>query len=390
MKTLSVHLGLAALIFLLAACKNNSQPDILGPGNPSATPQGETSSQQVDKEPQAGGHFLHNFPANRISSGGVPKDGIPALTDPHFVPVAQGNYLLDDDLVLGVVINGEARAYPHNFGWWHEIFNDIIADQPIVVTFCPLTSTGMVFSGGTRQNRVTLGVSGLLFNNNLIMYDRRDGNTLYPQMTHVTFQSPGPGIEGDLKLMPVIETTWRFWKQLYPDSKVIDIGAGAYPPPRYQDYPYGGYRQPSAPPVFPTYPPLSNNATAQRFPPKSMTLGIRFDEMAKAYPFPVMGTEAVINDVLAGHHILVVFYAPEQYAVPFSRQVGAQTLTFDKAPSSDTVYPFMMKDRETGSTWNLKGEAIAGGLAGQKLEQIPAHNAFWFAWATFWQNTGIY
>jgi hypothetical protein len=119
-------------------------------------------------------------------------------------------------------------------------------------------------------------------------------------------------------------------------------------------------------------------------------LGVRFDEMAKAYPFDVMDEEAVINDTLSGNPLVVVFYARERYAVPFSRHLNGQTLTFSRIASSDPVFPFMLEDAETGSTWNLKGHAVAGPLQGQKLQQLPAHNAFWFAWATFWQNTGIY
>ncbi|MCY3869810.1 MAG: DUF3179 domain-containing (seleno)protein, partial [Gemmatimonadetes bacterium] len=84
------------------------------------------------------------------------------------------------------------------------------------------------------------------------------------------------------------------------------------------------------------------------------------------------------------------YYHQEQYAIPFNRVVDGQTLTFEKTLPRDTVYPFLLRDKETGSTWNLKGETIAGPLQNKTLEQLPSHNAFWFAWATFWQNTGIY
>lgn len=349
-----------------------------------------TVKTRINRAPQTGGNFLNNFPTNQIVSGGVPKDGIPALTDPPFVSVtsADFNYLRDEDLVLGVVINGEAKAYPHNMGWWHEIVNDVIGGQPIVVSFCPLTGTGLVFDGGTSSERLTCGVSGLLFNNNLIMYDRRDGSTLYPQLTYSAIAGP-PGGGGELRLLPVIETTFRYWKKLYPNSSVISSRAG-YSPSKYQSYPYGDYRAESAPPLFSVSPNLTDNPTAQIFPPKMMTLGVRFGEMAKAYPFATMGDEAVINDRITDRDLVVVFYGKEHYAVPFLRTVPGQTLTFEKVASTDPIYPFMMKDTQTGSVWNLKGEAVSGTLQGTKLEQVPAHNAFWFAWATFWRNTGIY
>ena len=392
MTTFLKYLALLALIGPMA-CGGNGN-DAVGPhnsGNGAPNASGDLQADQpINREPGTGGHFLDDFPTERILSGGVPPDGIPALTDPPFVEIASGEaaYLRDDDLVLGAVVNGEAKAYPHNMGWWHEIINDTIGGQPIVVSFCPLTSTGLVFNGQSSDgSRIQVGVSGLLFNNNLIMYDRRDNATLYPQMLHVPVT--GPGSE-ELQLLPVIETTWRYWKQLYPDSKVVGVNTGIYPPSTYRSYPYGGYRNPNVGPNFPSFPALSANHTAQLFPPKTMTLGMRFGETAKAYPFPTMGAEAVINDVVAGNAIVIVYCDAEQYAVPFSRVVDGQTLAFEKARSTDQTYPFMLRDRETGSTWNLKGEAIAGPLENQTLQHLPAHNAFWFAWATFWQHTGIY
>lgn len=383
-------------LFGLMTCGGKST-DTLGPGdsgNPSATPGDTTSgntqtSGSINREPQAGGNFLSDFPKDRILSGGVPPDGIPALTDPPFVELtsSEAAYLSDEDLILGVVLNGEAKAYPHNMGWWHEIINDVVGEHPIVVSFCPLTGTGLIFSGqGNDQSRIHCGVSGLLFNNNLIMYDRRQQGILYPQMIHI----PVEGGTEELQLLPVIETTWRYWKQLYPDSKVISANTGIYSPSRYQSYPYGDYRDPNTAPLFPSFPSLEDNPTAKLFPPKTLTLGIRFGETAKAYPFPSLGTEAVINDIVADNAILVVYYHQEQYAIPFNRVVDGQTLTFEKTLPRDTVYPFLLRDKETGSTWNLKGEAIAGPLQNKTLEQLPSHNAFWFAWATFWQNTGIY
>ncbi|MCZ6636405.1 MAG: DUF3179 domain-containing protein [bacterium] len=383
------------LLLGLVACggsANNSSGSV----GPTASDTGSTASapaneqpQSINREPRPGGNFLDPFPLNQIISGGVPKDGIPALTDPPFLSSAQASYITDDDLVLGVVINGEAKAYPHRIGWQNEIINDIVGGIPIVASFCPLTSTGMIFSGeGNDGARLTCGVSGLLFNNNLIMYDRRDGQTLYPQMIFSGIDGPNSG--SDLTLLPVVETTWRYWKQLYPNTLVVSPNNQIFDASAYRSYPYGSYRNLTTPPMFPISPTLTSNPTSALFQPKATTLGIRFGETAKAYPFPAMGSEAVINDSVDNNPIVVAFYAREQFAVPFSRQLDRQVLTFDKVASTDPVFPFMLQDKETGTTWNLKGEAVAGTLSGQKLEQIPAHNAFWFAWSTFWQNTGIY
>ncbi len=355
----------------------------------------ETPISRTNRDPAPGGNFLSVsvFPFYLIASGGVEKDGIPALTDPKFVAPASADadYFSDEDLVLGVAINGEAKAYPHNIGWWHEIVNDVVGGQPISVSLCPLTSTGMVFSALDGDRRIELGVSGLLFNNNLIMYDRREGETLFPQMTYVGLKG---SLEGQaLELLPVVETTWGYWKQLYPNTQVVSGETGIYEKFQYTLYPYEiphDYRAADEFIFFELEPPLENNWAASVYRAKQMTLGVRFDEIAMAYPFPAMGQQAVINHTVGDNPIVVVWYAPAQMAVPYFRKVGERTLTFEKVASDLPTYPFLLKDRETGTTWDLKGEAISGALKDTRLELVPAHNAFWFAWTTFWQNTGIY
>jgi len=338
---------------------------------------------------------VNSFPQGDIVSGGVGKDQIPSLNQPRFVDQdsPEAFYIRPDDLVLGVVINGEAKAYPHNIGWHHEIINDEVGGHRIVVSLCPLTGTGMVFDGQPESgDLVAMGVSGLLFNNNLIMYSKVDDNSLFPQMTGRAISGPQKG--KSLELLPVIETTWDYWRMLYPESKVVSGFTGIYDAGQYTNYPYmsqGDYRYESNYILFPMAP---SPTVTQYFGLKQITLGVRFGEIAKAYPFPAMGKEAVINDEVAGTKLVVVFYELHKLAIPYARALTVDgeslTLTFDKIESDDRVYPFLMKDRETASTWNLKGEGIRGPLLGHKLTQIPAHNAFWFAWTTFWRNTGIY
>ena len=343
-------------------------------------------------EPEPGGNFLVSFPLGSIVSGGVVKDGIPALTDPIFVSASspQADYVRENDIVLGLTIGGEARAYPHNIGWWHEIVNDRIAGRSVVVSLCPLTGTGMVHDGeGDDGKRVALGVSGRLFNNNLVMYDRRDPwnqETFYPQMLGRGVSGPRAG--SDLELLPVVETTWRFWKQMHPDTRVISKTTGHSR--SYVSYPYGNYRDPSTPPTFQTTPSPAANTAYDLYGPKEMVLGVRFGEIAMAYPFASMDANAVINDVVASNPIVVVFYEEERLALAFDRTVDGEVLTFEKVAATGSVFPFAMQDAETGSQWNLMGESLSGSMAGKRLRQIPAHNAFWFAWVTFWQNTGVF
>ena len=369
---------------------------LFGCGGDSATNSGNSGTPTpfnvgVNSSAAGGENFLDvsSFPLDQIEEI-TSRDGIPALTDPPFVdPGHEGAaYLEDSDLVLGLRIGSAAKAYPHNIGWWHEIVNDIVGGS-LVVTFCPLTGTGMVFRDGNGElgGRFTAGVSGLLFNNNLIMYDRRDGETLYPQMTFSGIK--GSNLSESLVLMPVIETTWGYWKRLHPNTTVVSSLNGEYTPDMYVHYPYGDYRELDTVPFFSVFPRLDSNPMAERFEPKSRVLGVRFGSQAKAYPFENLENEAVINDNVAGQDIVVVYYGAEQLAIPYFRWMD-QTLTFDRVASNDPVYPFMLKDRETGTVWNLMGEALEGQLEGRELAQVPAHNAFWFAWATFWRDTEIF
>ncbi len=289
-----------AFLFVLSGCGGEGG----APSGPATDSSGATGSgsSSTNSDAKPAGNFLNvnTFPLDQVVDGGVGKDGISALTDPPFVDATSSDarYLSDGDLVMGVVINGEVKAYPHNIGWWHEIVNDEVGGQPIVVSFCPLTGTGMVFDGAGRDgSRITTGVSGLLFNNNLIMYDRRDGATLYPQMIFKGVSGP---LQGEaLRLLPVVETTWGYWRTLYPNTRVISRNAANE---SYSTYPYtdsnrgGDYRIADEFIMFPLSPEIGETAASEFYKPKEMTLGVRFGETPKAYPFPAMGKESVIND----------------------------------------------------------------------------------------------
>lgn len=410
-------LALPFALTLFVACGNGdgsptgSAPDPVG----EAPAAGATDSPAVDTGPTAGGGAIpapgealgpalsdlprftiqpfegsplsvETFPQDQIVSGGPPRDGIPALNNPPSVAASAATLVGDDDLVLGVVIDGDARAYPHAIGWWHEIVNDRIGDRGISVTFCPLTSTGMVFDATAEDGQqFELGVSGLLYNNNLIIYDRRDNATLYPQIYTA-------GIEGShrgeaLTLLPVLETTWRTWKALHPNTRVIE--SGTYPQSRYAVYPYGDYRTNDNYLLFRLQPSLADNASpyAGSFGTKDMVMGLRLNGAARAYPFKELGQQAVVNDALGDIEVVVAYDRDSQMAVPFARQVADQILTFQLREGG---FPFQLRDLETGSIWDLTGLAIDGPLSGTRLTQVPAHNAFWFAWVTFWPETDVY
>ena len=329
-----------------------------------------------------------------LRSGGVPRDGIPAMSNPIAVSPAKAHYLADADQVLGVVVNGEARAYPHNLGWKHEIINDRLGGQYICVTFCPLTSTGLVFDGtAPDSSQIELGVSGLLINSNLVMYDRNDEEALYPQMIYANIAEDRRG--QSLRLLPVVETTWGLWRKMHPTTTIAQAATGLdrypayirnlYPIEDYSRYPYGNYRSDHQMIIFdPTTSPLND-----KLPAKEMVLGLRFADQSKAYPFGAMPDGAIINDRVGEQNLLVVFDRQTATAIPYGRTVGEQVLTFRRVDGEENL-PIAFADEETGSQWNILGRALSGPLKGSQLPQLAAYNSMWFGWSAYWPQTEIW
>ena len=329
-----------------------------------------------------------------LRSGGVPRDGIPAMTNPESVAPSEARYLSDSDRVLGVVCNGEPRAYPHNLGWKHEIINDQLGGQYICVTFCPLTSTGLVFDAtAPDSSQIELGVSGMLINSNLVMYDRRDEETLYPQMIHTGISGEHQG--QSLELLPVVETTWGLWRKMHPETTIAQAATGLdrypsyirnlYPLETYRRYPYGDYRSDHSMIIFaPTTSPPSDELAA-----KEMVLGLRFSGESKAYPFGGMPDGAAINDRVGDEAVLVVYDQETRTAIPYSRIIGEQGLSFRALDQAGDL-PLGLVDQETGSEWNMLGQALSGPLKGAQLEQLPAYNSMWFGWSAYWPETKLW
>ena len=330
-----------------------------------------------------------------LRSGGPPVDGIPAITNPSFAPASEIDYILETDLVIGVVRGGEVKAYPENLGWWHEIINDRIGDGFISVTLCPLTGTPQVFDATAEDGtQIEFGVSGLLINSNLVMYDRRDDTTLYPQMIYTGINGAYMGEQ--LELLPAIVTTFEMWKRMYPESEVALSGTGLdrYPQGKqsrysksglFRDYPYGDYRTDHE---FFIFPWTTNTPDLSVYLAKEMVMGICLGDELRAYAFRDMGPEAVVNDELGGEPLLVVFHEDSQTALPYSRRVDGRTLAFYQIDPSGLLPEF--RDVETGTTWDLLGRAVEGPLEGEQLVQLPAYNSMWFAWSTYWPESTIW
>jgi hypothetical protein len=177
-------------------------------------------------------------PLDQIVSGGPPPDGIPSIDDPKFISIQEANNRLEDsELVLGLSINGDVRAYPLQILLWHEIVNDKVGGVPVAVTYCPLCFTNQVFNR-TLENGQTLefGTSGKLYNSNLVMYDRTT-KSLWSQAMAQGIAGKFAGVK--LERIPFDVAYWKEWKQLYSDSKVLSTDTRSTRP--YGADPYGDY-----------------------------------------------------------------------------------------------------------------------------------------------------
>lgn len=170
-----------------------------------------------------------------VLSGGPPKDGIPAIDRPRFVKASASPYP-NTEKVIGITLNGEARAYPYSILNWHEIVNDKIGDTPITVTLCPLCDTIPVFIRKVNGQETTFGVSGKLYQSCLVMYDRKT-DSLWAQPWGIAVA--GPLTNRILKRIPAVKTTLGQWKKKYPNTRVLSTKTGHYR--NYFRYPYGSY-----------------------------------------------------------------------------------------------------------------------------------------------------
>lgn len=139
------------------------------------------------------------LPADEIVQGGPPRDGIPALDEPEFVDAGDARFLEPDDRILGISLGGSARAYPVRILNYHEIVNDRIGTEPVVITYCPLCGSGMAFASEVDGRLLTFGVSGLLYNSDVLLFDRQT-ESLWSQLRKQAVTGPLKGL--NLEMLP--------------------------------------------------------------------------------------------------------------------------------------------------------------------------------------------
>ncbi len=406
---------LLGLWLVLAACtapEASQTPPVketLGettPPSQEVTPQVEAAPTTIPglisppENPPAGASFefttdfsKHTVSYKEILSGGPEKDGIPAIDELKYVSVNEANpWLKPLEPVILVQVNEEARAYPIQILMWHEIVNDTLGGVPLTVTFCPLCNTAIVFERTFENQMLDFGTTGRLRFSNLIMYDRQT-ETWWQQAS-------GEAIAGEfagkrLSFYPAVILSWDTFRSQYPDGSVLSRETGYAR--SYGRNPYAGYDDINQPPFL-----YQGPATPGTLLPMERVLTIETAMEATAYPYPILAAQGVVNDNVGGEAV-VVFWASgtaspldTQYtydgrdigaAAAFSRVVNQQTLSFLPQGSAGNG---QFQDAETGSTWNLLGEAISGPLAGSQLTPVVSINHFWFSWAAFKPSTRVY
>lgn len=212
------------------------------------------------------------LPISEIKDGGPPKDGIPAIDSPKFLSSSESS-LLENERILGVYENGIAKAYPISILNYHEIVNDKFDNRPIVVTYCPLCGSGIAFDAKVGNNSLSFGVSGLLYNSDMLLYDRQT-ESLWSQLKYEAIS--GPLVGKKLKPLPTSNTTWADWHKRHPNSLVLSRDTGFNR--NYNQNPYPDYDDSDF-----IYFPINNSDDS--YHPKEMVIGITLNGKAKAYPF---------------------------------------------------------------------------------------------------------
>ena len=275
------------------------------------------------------------IPTDEIKSGGPPRDGIPAINEPVFISSDEARFVDVDDRVMGVVINGHPRAYPIAILNWHELVNDTIGNQHFTVSYCPLCGTGMVFAANAQDVALVFGVSGLLYNSDMLHYDR---NTLSLWSQILGKAISGPLVGTNLPQLPARHTNWQQWRSEHPETEVLSRDTGFR-----RDYgrsPYRGYEK--SPRLFFE---VANNAP-DTYHRKALVMGVSVDGTHKAYPFEELARngQAHFIDTINGQRLEIHW------------------------------------DKASQSAWAVS----------QDHGDYPTTTGFWFAWYAFFPETLVY
>ncbi|MGH2845769.1 MAG: DUF3179 domain-containing protein [Thermoleophilaceae bacterium] len=359
-----------------AACSGDELPsgDGSGRGGGSEALQVDTSGWETD-------FSKHSVPLSEFRSGGPPRDGIPPIDEPK--PTSQADadeWLADREPVLAVEVGDRVRAYPVQILVWHEIVNDTLDGRPIAVTYCPLCNSSLVFDRRVGGRTLTFGTTGNLRRSDLVMWDRQT-ESWWQQLTASAVVGELTGTK--LKVLASQTLSWADFKRIHPGGDVLSRDTGVERD--YGSNPYAGYDQPDSQPF------LLDGEADDRLPPKERVVAVFAADETVVVPFSRLAREPVVATEAGGRPVVVLYKrgvvspldAPSiegsrdvGTAAAFDPSVDGQRLNFERRDNG-------FVDRQTGSRWNIAGQAVAGELAGERLEAVRHDQQVWFALAAF-------
>jgi hypothetical protein len=364
MKTKNIFLtSLLLLIFSSCSSDENFMPEVDGNVDDS----GVTATWTV--------------PRSEIFDG-TGKDGIRSIDSPVFLEAGDAEvdaYMNNNDLVVGVVVGNVAKAYPHRILDWHEIVNDDVSGEKITISYCPLTGTAFGWESSVDNEFTEFGVSGLLYNTNLILYDR--GSDSYWSQLKLECIN-GKFIRSRPKVVNTIETTWGLWKKMFPGTKILSNKQGFGG--SYLGYPYGNYKENSVL-YFPVVTKSGNFFQNKNIPMKNRVHAIIGDDSAKVFEFRDFGAGRTIRSRFLSSDVLVV--GNQGMINSYILESQHANLIFEYDFSNPGHHYF--KDNE-GNKWNVLGVAVEGPRKGEVLVPTNSLMSYWFAIPSFFSYIQIF
>jgi hypothetical protein len=313
-------------------------------------------------------------PLTEVVWGGVRVDEIPTLMNPDTIPGVGAEYLGDGELVFGAVVNGEYRAYPLRIMDWHELLNDEIGGEPVVLSYCTLCRSGILFRARAPDGeRIRFGTSGLLYRSNKLMFDH-ETESLWSNLTGEPVVGKLAKDPVGLEVLPLTLTTWGEWRWRHPTTTVLDLELLAFYYPF--DYQPGAADEARTGVSFPVW------KKDDRLERKEEVYALRLDGNAKAFVVESALSAGVVNDAVGPFPVVVVADSRSGSIRVYER--GERSFRWDAEDR-------LVDDR--GKAWSLTEEALASTNEAGDVEQLgrlPGHVAFWFGWYGFYPDTEVW